>query len=519
MDYQSSRRSTFLSILIFAASAVDVSAAAANGVWFDDGRLVPQASQVIDELHRAETYGLDAEAYRLPIADSESLAVLQGKAGTKVRQRFEAALSEVALRFVSDLHRGRVDPRSLEFQLPAAPAAIDADAALRTLASSHDVATTIRSFEPTLPPYRRLEAVLAAYRPLAADPTLTKLPALPARSISAGDAYSGTTQLRRLLTAVGDLAHDTPGAGEGVIDEPLIEAVRRFQQRHGLAPDGVIGPRTFSALTTPLQQRVRQIELSMERWRWLSAVQRPDIVVNIPQFMLFALPRRDQPANDTPEMRVIVGQAYPHTRTPIFSSQITQVVFQPYWDVPRGILVRELLPQIEADPSYLDRHDMEIVRGEGDDARVMTPSAEVIAALAAGQLRLRQRPGPRNALGRVKFVMPNPFSVYLHATPEEALFERAQRTFSHGCIRVSEPAVLAAFVLENAHETWSDAAIEAALCGTQTLRISLAEPVRVVVFYTTAVATRDAGVMFFDDVYGHDRKLNRLLELARRHQR
>jgi murein L,D-transpeptidase YcbB/YkuD len=154
---------------------------------------------------------------------------------------------------------------------------------------------------------------------------------------------------------------------------------------------------------------------------------------------------------------------------------------------------------------------MEIVSGQGDDAHVIEPSESALDALAAGILRLRQRPGPKNALGPVKFVMPNPYSVYLHATPEHALFERSQRTFSHGCIRVSEPGALASYVLEAAAAKWDEAAIEAALCGTQTLRVTLERPIQVVVFYTTAAATRSEGVLFFQDVYGHDSKLRQLL--------
>jgi murein L,D-transpeptidase YcbB/YkuD len=337
------------------------------------------------------------------------------------------------------------------------------------------------------------------------------------RSIGAGSEYSGAPQLRRLLKALGDLPVADASADDESpsLDAPLIAAIRRFQSRHGLDDDGVIGARTFAALSTPLRQRVGQIELSMERWRWLSTTTRPNIVVNIPQFMLTALARQQDAADAPLEMRAIVGQTYPHTRTPVFTTAITQVVFQPYWDVPSGILHREILPRIRRNASFLDRYEMEIVQGAGDDARVIATSPGAIERLAAGELRLRQRPGSLNALGPVKFVMPNPFNVYLHATPERALFERSQRTFSHGCIRVSEPAALAAYVLRDAPGDWNEQAIDAAMCGTETLRIRLLEPIRVVVFYSTAVATQSQGVLFFEDVYGHDRKLQELLDARR----
>jgi murein L,D-transpeptidase YcbB/YkuD len=508
------RNFLLLSVLPFFALVQTASSATADdSIWCEGARPIPQTGPVLSALRQAETYGLSADEYRLPLPENVLNAVLAGTATADDCRRFGHALSNSARRFVSHLHHGRVDPRSLGIQLQSGATRFDPDAALRELASSRDVSRTLESFEPAPAPYRRLKAMLGTYRSLARDNTLTRLPVLPARSIRTGDSYAGAQQLRRLLRAVGDLERSDADTAWDAVDPALSEAVKQFQRRHGLEADGIIGARTFAAQTTPLGTRVKQIELSMERWRWLSAMQKPNIVVNIPQFMLFALPRRA--ADDVIEMRVIVGKAYPHTRTPILSSHITQVVFQPYWDVPRGILVRELLPLIRKDPTYLKRHDMEIVRAERDDAPVIPPSPAAIEALAAGQLRLRQRPGPRNSLGPIKFVMPNPYSVHLHATPEQALFERAQRTFSHGCIRVSEPAALAAYVLQNAREPWSPEAIEAALCGTKMIRVPLSKPVPVVVFYTTAVVTRDGEILFLDDIYGHDRKLEQQLQKAR----
>ena len=479
--------------------------------WFADGHLTVQATQILEEMRRADVFGLDPADYELG-----------GPASDEAAQRsFEAALSATVARFVKDLHSGRIDPRSVGFHLsPATPASFDVSRAVRELAASPDVAATIDDLEPRPAPYRRLKAALATYRSLSRDTAPIQLPPLPERSIGVGSAYSGVPQLRRLLRAVGDLPPSDAAADDAspIVDAPLVDAVRNFQRRHGLDDDGIIGTRTFAALSTPFGQRVEQIQLSMERWRWLAALGRPHIVVNIPQFMLIALPREQSPGEEPLEMRAIVGQTYPHTRTPVFTTAITQVVFQPYWDVPSSILQRELLPHIRRNPALLDRFQMEIVQGAGDDARIIPASADAIERLAAAELRLRQRPGPLNALGPVKFVMPNPFSVYLHATPERALFEHTQRTFSHGCIRVSEPAALAEYVLRDAPGDWSPEAIDAAMCGKETLRIRLLKPVQVIVFYSTAVATQSQGVLFFEDVYGHDRKLQEALD-ARRRQR
>jgi murein L,D-transpeptidase YcbB/YkuD len=485
-------------------------------LWLQNGRAVAQASDMLDAMRNADIYGLRPADYAVRISADDLQAVRSGRADASTRQRFESELTKAATRFVTHVHSGRINPASAGLSLPRSSGSFDATDALQQLASSPNFAAKLASLEPAPLPYGRLKEALAQYRKLARQATWTSLPPLPGRSLSQGDEYAGAAALRRLLQALGDL--DATGTlarrDERTIDATLVAGIQSFQRRHGLATDGELGSRTFAAMTRPLEERVLQLELSMERWRWLTSIDRPNIVVNIPQFMLFALPRAEAPSGQMLEMRVIVGQSYPHTRTPMFVSAITQVVFQPYWDVPTGILKRELLPRIRQDPSFLERYQMEIVQGQGDDARVVTASSSALDELAAGRLRLRQRPGPGNALGPVKFLMPNPYNVYLHATPEEALFERSQRTFSHGCIRVSAPAALAAYVLRDAAGDWNEAAIEAALCDTITRRVALTRPVSVVVFYSTAVATRSEGVLFFEDIYGYDRKLQSLLDAA-----
>lgn len=507
----------FHKILLAIALLFATSAAAQTDertLWLQNGRAVAQASEMLDVMRNAEIYGLRPADYAVRISEEELQAVRSGRADASTKQRFESELTRAAARFVTHLHGGRIDPASAGLPLPRVRRNFDVKGALLQLASSTNFAATLASLEPAPLPYRRLKEALAQYRKLAKQAALTSLPPLPARSLEQGDEYVGAVALRKLLEALGDLPVTSARAqrDERTIDATLVAGIQSFQRRHGIASDGVLGPRTFAAMTKPLEERVLQLELSMERWRWLTSIDRPNIVVNIPQFMLFALPRADQPSSQVLEMRVIVGQSYPHTRTPMFVSAITQVVFQPYWDVPAGILKRELLPRIRKDVAFLERYHMEIVQGQGDDARVVIPSSSVLDELAAGRLRLRQRPGPGNALGPVKFLMPNPYNVYLHATPEEALFESTQRTFSHGCIRVSEPAALAAYVLRDAAGDWDDAAIEAALCGTNTQRVELTRPVKVVVFYSTAVAARSEGVLFLDDIYGYDRKLQSLLD-------
>jgi murein L,D-transpeptidase YcbB/YkuD len=251
---------------------------------------------------------------------------------------------------------------------------------------------------------------------------------------------------------------------------------------------------------------VRQIELSMERLRWLPHLDGRFVGVNIPMFRLWAV----EATHTSPlAMNVIVGRAL-DTRTPVFVARMRQVVFRPYWNVPRSIVRGELLPLLRRDPAYLARHDMEIVRDAGDDARVVDASPANLLLLRDGALRLRQRPGQRNALGLVKFVFPNDSDIYLHGTPAQQLFARPRRDFSHGCIRVEDPVALAEWLLRN-QPPWSRERIVAAMNGERTQFVTLARPLPVVLYYVTALAAPDGSVRFADDVYGHDARLERAL--------
>jgi murein L,D-transpeptidase YcbB/YkuD len=267
-------------------------------------------------------------------------------------------------------------------------------------------------------------------------------------------------------------------------------------------------------LTRPIEDRVRQVELTLERYRWLPDIRAPAVIVNVPQFMLYTLPTTT--GGSVVRMPVVVGKSA--QRTPIFDSAIHSVVFRPYWNVPTSITRNELLPLIAKDPGYLDRNEMEIVRGNGAIVTLLGTDAAAIAELKAGRARVRQRPGPQNALGLIKFELPNPYDVYLHSTPQLELFSRERRAFSHGCVRVSDASALAIYLLADTPGDWGPDAIEAATCeAAKTSTVRLARPVPVFVLYVSVVVDRDGAVLFFDDVYGHDREL--LAMLARRSAR
>jgi murein L,D-transpeptidase YcbB/YkuD len=278
-------------------------------------------------------------------------------------------------------------------------------------------------------------------------------------------------------------------------EEPLVRAVRRFQLRHGLAPDGFIGDETLRQLNIPLDMRLRQLRLSLERWRWLPhRFSQPPILVNIPEFRLYA--------GDEPSQKVVVGTAFDH-ETPVFASMLTEVVFRPPWNVPMSIQLKELVPAIEKSTSYLKRHNFEVIDGKDNIVSSVTVSAAALKQLQAGLLYLRQRPGPNNSLGLVKFLMPNSHSVYIHGTPSRRGFMESRRDLSHSCIRVEDPAALAAWVLRGRPE-WTPARIRAAVAATETVSVKLTEPIPVLIQYGTAAVGEDGEVRFFADIYSRD---------------
>lgn len=301
--------------------------------------------------------------------------------------------------------------------------------------------------------------------------------------------------------------------------EPPFEHYRLLKSalaHYRALADGRTEPTAAELRSAPFAQRIRQIELTLERWRWLPQFRTPPIIVNIPQFRLFAFQSTRDLKAEILQMDVIVGRTFPSLRTPVFAADMRYVVFRPYWDVPYSITRKELLPQLRRNPDTAEKQHLELLAGPGDDARIVPFSQESLAQLAAGKLRLRQRPGADNPLGLIKFVLPNSHNVYLHSTPASSLFKRSRRTFSHGCIRVSDPVALAEHVLRNSGEVWTAESITAAMNGTATRRVNLREPIHVLILYATVLATEDGGVQFFEDIYGFDRRLAETLAGAQR---
>ena len=485
-------------------------------IWLGaDGRPDRDAREALGLLERAAEDGLDPAGYHQSELSRLAAALARdprSPAGDVAA--FDVGLSAGTLRYLRDLHLGRVDPRAIGFRLTLPADHHDFAVVLRAARADHRIAEIAAGLRPPLAQYAALRAALARYRVLAADETLDLPPAVTV-TVRPGDEYGGAAVLRRQLAAFGDLPPDagtTPDASR--YDGTLVDGLKRFQLRHGLKDDGAIGKGTLAALRVPLARRVRQIELALERLRWLPHLgDQRLIVINIPMFRLWAwdaIPADGPPAF---AMDVIVGRRALSTRTPVFVEQMREVIFRPYWNVPPSILRHEILPQLERDPDYLRRQRMEIVRGPGDDATPEGITAESIAALRQGTLRVRQQPGPGNSLGLVKFVFPNDEAVYMHGTPLPQLFAQSSRDFSHGCVRVADPIALAEWVLQDQDgATWGRDRILAATAGSQPLLVKLAQPIQVILFYTTAaVMPEDGAIRFADDIYGHDARLDRVL--------
>lgn len=477
--------------------------------WLRGSRPTSQARTIIQLLKSAETKGLRPEDYDGPQWDGRIAGLEQSTLPLEPDLvRFDVALTVGTMKYVSDLHIGRVNPRLFHFALDINRQIFDLSEFLRQdLVEAQDINAVMEMVEPSFPAYRRTGTALNRYLELARQDDGELLP-VPAKAIRPGDSYVGVPRLTRLLQLLGDLQEQNKALSPGMIYEGnLVDAVKHFQQRHGLDPSGRIDAHTVKQLNTPLGRRVVQLKLTLERWRWLPhQIERPPIIVDIPAFRLYAANEEYQVGLS---MKVVVGRAYRH-KTPVFASKIKSVIFRPDWNVPLGIQRKELVPAIEKNLSYLAENSYEIVDNRGEVVSEGPVSDEMMEKLRSGKLAIRQRPGPDNALGLVKFEFPNPYDVYMHDTPAKTLFSRSRRDFSHGCIRVEDAVALAAWVLRDEPE-WTPENILAAMHGEETIRVDIRKPIPVLILYGTAIVLENGEVQFYDDIYGYDADLERAL--------
>jgi murein L,D-transpeptidase YcbB/YkuD len=358
--------------------------------------------------------------------------------------------------------------------------------------------------------YERTLRALYQYRAMAVEDDGVLLRATE-KPVEPGDYYADLPRLIHLLSRVGDLPADEVSADLELYQGQLVEAVQRFQTRHGLKPDGRIDTATLEQLNTPLRVRVRQLELALERLRRRPHdPARPAIVLNLPEFRLRAFGAANASGNAAElDMKVVVGQALGH-ETPVLLSQLEMVIFCPYWTVPASIQRNELLPEIMRDPSWVSANNFELVTPQGEVAPDQAVSGHTLSELSTGQLVLRQKPGPKNTLGLVKFIFPNEYGIYMHDTSARRLFNAERRDFSHGCIRVEKPEDLAEWILRE-QSGWPRDRILTAMHGTESISVKLKRPIRIETMYSTAAVTTNGDVHFFPDIYGEDAALEKEL--------
>jgi murein L,D-transpeptidase YcbB/YkuD len=483
-------------------------ARAYSPAWVDGVGPTTQTRVSVSILQKADEKGLKPEDYDASKWQAREEA-LAGKPTADAIARFDLALSVCLLRYISALDLGRINPKHLKFDLDLNHRRTDLAEFLAQISQAADSVPLLNEVEPQEDGYSRTSQALRTYITLAQQDSAEKLPT-PPKPLAPGDTYTGMALLVTKLKLVGDLPQGaTVPNGSAKYEGDVVEAVKSFQLRHTLAVTGSLGPETIRQLNVPIADRVRQLQFALERWRWLPhELATPLIAVNVPAFRLYGF---DAPHHISLKMNVVVGKAM-RSETPVFIGNMTYLVFRPDWGVPPSIARREIVPPLEKDPAYLSKNGYDLFDPSGKVLSTGNVTPEDIQLLRAGKLSVRQRPGPMNALGGVKFMFPNQYMVYLHDTPKTELFSRSRRDFSYGCIRVEDPPALAAWVLR-ARPEWTPERIQAAMNGEKSVQVNLSSPIPVLILYGTARVDEEGRVDFYDDIYGHDAKLAQ--ELAR----
>lgn len=491
--------------------------------WVRDGKPTPQATALTALFADAAQKGLKPEDYDASHWSQRVQQLATGHGTTDEEAQFDVAMTISAMRYVSDLHVGRVNPQSLNFDIdvPAKRAAFDLPAFLSgQIIDAADVSVAIDTVEPQNAMYAALEKALAQYLDLAkqqADNPQSPLPSIGetgAKPIGLGGSYAALPELLARLQLEGDVpapaATDTTDAATPVVPKSysanLMAAVKHYQQRHGLTPDGKLSQSTVDSLNVPMATRVQQLGNSLERWRWMpEPFVNPRLLVNLPEFIVRAY---DPDHTLAFKMKVVDGQAKGNHDTPMFVRTMRYVVFRPYWNVPPSIIKKELVPHIQRSGiGYLAAKGYEVARGDG---KVVTDySANDIEHL---RYIVRQKPGPQNSLGLVKFLFPNEYDVYMHSTPELPLFNLTRRDRSHGCVRLEHADQMAAWVLQGQGD-WDADKISAAMNGDKDNKtVNLKTTLPVIIGYFTAIADEDGSIHFFNDLYGYDKALDAALD-------
>ncbi len=469
------------------------------------------AFQLAAELGRAPAEGLALEDGHADSLRARLPSLESGPLGPHPDPRALADLDLLLTRsfftHAAHLSTGLLDPARLPADWHVRPRRLDLVRVLEGALAAHDVAGACAAIAPSQEGYVRLLGLLRRYRAIAAAGGWAAVP--PGPPLRLGARGARVRRLRERLAAAGDLEAG-PSAGES-FDAGLFRAVKRFQARHGLDTTGVVGPRDLAELAVSARARIRQIEVNLERWRWL-----PDtlgtryLLVNIPAFTL-EVRERGRPVL---AMRVVVGREL--SRTPLFSDSITYLVFNPVWEVPPDIAASEVLPAVQKDPEYLVKNHLRVFSGRGPQAREVDPASVDWRTVTPESFHfsIKQDPGPQNAVGHVKFMCPNQYAVYLHDTPAGQLFGTPERDLSHGCVRVEKPLELAEYLLAG-KKGWDSLRVAMAFDTLRNQAVILPHPVSVHLLYWTAWVDDRGRAQFRRDVYGLDSLLVAVLSHSR----
>lgn len=467
-------------------------------IWTRDSGAKGKARALLAALKQADEDGLEPTDYNIKDIEERIASI-----NPEELAELDLLMSMTFAIYARDLSQGRVKPAAVTRDNAIVSHGLGTLSLLDGAEDADELPAYIASLRPHTPRYDRLKKALGDYRKIVAAGGWPTIPAAGG-PLKPGATSKQVEALRRRLLASGDLAKADAGEGD-TYDDKLVAAVKRFQARHGRHADGVVGPSTLKALNVSAQHRVRQMIINLERRRWM----RDDfgkfyVFVNLADQELKVV-RNTKTIHTTP---VVVGK--PFHATPVFSALMTYAVINPYWNVPPSIANKEYLPKLRRDPSVLARQNIQVLSGN----TVISPAGIDWTNMRRMPYRLRQQPGAKNALGRIKFMFPNRFNVYIHDTPAKSLFAREQRYFSHGCIRAKDPLVLGSFLLKDSG--YSLSRIKAVVATGKRTIVTLKRKIPVHITYLTAWVNKDGTVNFRDDIYGRDAKLIAALGLNRR---
>lgn len=480
--------------------------------WIDDALDLSDAVSFVAALRLVGEDGLEPENYHLAAIEA-LMTEVRASRGKKRKEIGPDALADLEMLLTdsfflcgSHLVRGQIDPETVESDWSVGGRRTgDLAAALEKGLADKDIAAALDSLRTHSAVYEGLKEALRDLRTVAGKGGWPALP--PGPKLAKGDRGARVEALRSSLEARGDIA-PSAGGDRSAFDDSLEAAVQAFQRRHGIEPDGAVGAATAAALDIPAAGRVAQIRANLERWRWIPQdLGKRYILINVADFRVSVV----EAGREVLSMAAIVGRDY--RQTPEFSGTLTSVEINPAWTVPPKLAREDILPKVRKDPGYLAEKGIRIFKDWSEGAPEIDPDSIDWTSVRGETLsfKFRQDPGPRNALGRIRFIFPNKFDVYLHDTPERGLFSRAVRDFSSGCIRIEKPLDLAQYVLRDDPE-WGREKILAAIDAGKTRIVPLRKPIGVHLLYWTAWRAEDGRIQFREDIYKRDAALSKALE-------